>query len=354
MRAQAAIGVFDSGVGGLTVVRSLTERLPKEEIVYLGDTARVPYGSKSAETVARYSRNAARFLVGEGVKMIVDRVQYRVGLCARRLACGAGAAGARRRRARRARCRRCHAHGARRRHRDARHRALGQLRARHRRASTRACTSRRTPARCSCRSPKRAGSTTTSPPRWRAATCARSRSTRRSSTCSCSAARTIRSCGRCSTRVAQEVFGHEVTLVDSAQAMAEVARGELERLGLLRGDGDGDGALRCYRDGRRAHRRGRPSLPRPPPRRNHPRRFVSAARRARSAAAGAAAVGAARRESRGRRSRPVCMTPLLQKVSLGPWHVAPKLLGSHAVPAAQPNALPPTPVKQPRLSLPQS
>ncbi len=71
MRAQAAIGVFDSGVGGLTVVRSLTERLPREEIVYLGDTARVPYGSKSAETVARYSRNAARFLVDEGVKMIV-------------------------------------------------------------------------------------------------------------------------------------------------------------------------------------------------------------------------------------------------------------------------------------------
>src|SRR4051812_5410998 len=71
MRAEAAIGVFDSGVGGLTVVRSLTERLPKEEIVYLGDTARVPYGSKSAETVARSSRNAARFLVGEGVKMIV-------------------------------------------------------------------------------------------------------------------------------------------------------------------------------------------------------------------------------------------------------------------------------------------
>ena len=65
------LGVFDSGVGGLTVVRALAERLPKEEIVYLGDTARVPYGSKSAETVARYSRNAARFLVGEGVKMIV-------------------------------------------------------------------------------------------------------------------------------------------------------------------------------------------------------------------------------------------------------------------------------------------
>jgi glutamate racemase len=68
---ERAVGVFDSGVGGLTVARSLTERLPKEEIVYLGDTARVPYGSKSAETVVRYSRMAADFLVGEGVKMIV-------------------------------------------------------------------------------------------------------------------------------------------------------------------------------------------------------------------------------------------------------------------------------------------
>jgi glutamate racemase len=68
---ERAIGVFDSGVGGLTVARSLTERLPKEEIVYLGDTARVPYGSKSAETVVRYSRMAADFLVGQSVKMIV-------------------------------------------------------------------------------------------------------------------------------------------------------------------------------------------------------------------------------------------------------------------------------------------
>jgi glutamate racemase len=68
---QRAVGVFDSGVGGLTVARALTERLPKEEIIYLGDTARVPYGSKSAETVVRYSRMAADFLLGEGVKMIV-------------------------------------------------------------------------------------------------------------------------------------------------------------------------------------------------------------------------------------------------------------------------------------------
>src|SRR5438874_1575041 len=71
MRQAAGIGVFDSGVGGLTVVRSLTERLPREELIYLGDTARVPYGSKSAETVARYSRMAARFLVDQGVKMVV-------------------------------------------------------------------------------------------------------------------------------------------------------------------------------------------------------------------------------------------------------------------------------------------
>src|SRR5260370_8437858 len=70
MRA-AAIGIFDSGVGGLTVVRSVSERLPGEELVYLGDTARVPYGSKSAETVVRYSQMAARFLVGHGVKMVI-------------------------------------------------------------------------------------------------------------------------------------------------------------------------------------------------------------------------------------------------------------------------------------------
>jgi glutamate racemase len=65
------IGIFDSGVGGLTVVRAVRHALPREELVYLGDTARVPYGSKSAETVLRYSRNATRFLLGEGVKLIL-------------------------------------------------------------------------------------------------------------------------------------------------------------------------------------------------------------------------------------------------------------------------------------------
>jgi glutamate racemase len=68
---SSAIGIFDSGVGGLTVVRALAERLPAESLVYLGDTARVPYGSKSAETVQRYSRMSAQFLLARGVKMIV-------------------------------------------------------------------------------------------------------------------------------------------------------------------------------------------------------------------------------------------------------------------------------------------
>ena len=65
------IGVFDSGVGGLTVFRALEAALPGESLVYLGDTARVPYGTKSAETVLRYSREAARFLRAHDVKMIV-------------------------------------------------------------------------------------------------------------------------------------------------------------------------------------------------------------------------------------------------------------------------------------------
>src|SRR5581483_1239064 len=71
MTSDSAIGIFDSGVGGLTVVHAMLERLPREELIYLGDTARVPYGSKSAETVARYSKMSARFLLSQGVKMIV-------------------------------------------------------------------------------------------------------------------------------------------------------------------------------------------------------------------------------------------------------------------------------------------
>lgn len=67
----APIGVFDSGVGGLTVLRDLRERLPNERFVYLGDTARVPYGTKSAETVATYARNVANVLAERGCKALV-------------------------------------------------------------------------------------------------------------------------------------------------------------------------------------------------------------------------------------------------------------------------------------------
>ena len=65
------IGVFDSGVGGLTVFRALREHLPGERLLYLGDTARVPYGTKSAETVRRFALQAGRWLVGHDVKAIV-------------------------------------------------------------------------------------------------------------------------------------------------------------------------------------------------------------------------------------------------------------------------------------------
>lgn len=65
------IGVFDSGVGGLTVVRAVMAALPGEALCYLGDTARVPYGTRSQETVVRYSRNAARFLLRQRVKAVL-------------------------------------------------------------------------------------------------------------------------------------------------------------------------------------------------------------------------------------------------------------------------------------------
>ena len=67
----APIGVFDSGVGGLTVAREIMRQIPNEKIIYFGDTARVPYGSKSKETVTRFSRQIVRFLQSFQVKTIV-------------------------------------------------------------------------------------------------------------------------------------------------------------------------------------------------------------------------------------------------------------------------------------------
>lgn len=70
-KANAPIGVFDSGVGGLTVVREIMRQMPNEPIVYFGDTARVPYGSKSKETIIHYSEQITEFLLEQGVKAIV-------------------------------------------------------------------------------------------------------------------------------------------------------------------------------------------------------------------------------------------------------------------------------------------
>jgi len=69
--SHAPIGVFDSGVGGLTVAREIMRQMPEERIVYFGDTARVPYGSKSQDTIIRYSRQIIRFLKTKEVKAIV-------------------------------------------------------------------------------------------------------------------------------------------------------------------------------------------------------------------------------------------------------------------------------------------
>ncbi len=69
--SQAAIGIFDSGVGGLTVAHCLQQQLPNETLCYFGDTARVPYGTKSPETVKRYSVEITRFLKSHDVKLII-------------------------------------------------------------------------------------------------------------------------------------------------------------------------------------------------------------------------------------------------------------------------------------------
>ena len=68
---EKSIGIFDSGIGGLTVLKEIVKVLPSEEITYLGDTARVPYGTKSAETIKRYALEDARFLINQGIELLV-------------------------------------------------------------------------------------------------------------------------------------------------------------------------------------------------------------------------------------------------------------------------------------------
>ena len=68
---KSPIGVFDSGLGGLTVLKEIMRMLPNENIIYFGDTARVPYGPRSKETVTKYTFQAINFLISKGVKAIV-------------------------------------------------------------------------------------------------------------------------------------------------------------------------------------------------------------------------------------------------------------------------------------------
>ncbi len=71
MNKRSPIGVFDSGLGGLTVFKVLARRMPEESLIYFGDTAHVPYGSKSPEAIARFSSEVAKFLAKKGIKLLV-------------------------------------------------------------------------------------------------------------------------------------------------------------------------------------------------------------------------------------------------------------------------------------------
>ena len=66
-----AIGIFDSGIGGLTVLKEVRRKLPKEDIIYLGDTARVPYGIRSPQTVIKYSVSNTDFLLKQNIKLLI-------------------------------------------------------------------------------------------------------------------------------------------------------------------------------------------------------------------------------------------------------------------------------------------
>lgn len=85
MSDDRPIGIFDSGVGGLTVVQKMSELLPHEKIIYFGDTARVPYGNKSRETVMRFSEEIVSFLLNFDVKLIVIACNTSSSLCEREL-----------------------------------------------------------------------------------------------------------------------------------------------------------------------------------------------------------------------------------------------------------------------------
>ena len=133
----APIGIFDSGIGGLTVARAIYERLPHESTIYFGDTARVPYGPKSPETVRRYSLEILDWLLGQGVKAVVIACNTSTAHALGRAAGRVAGAGDRRDRARRPRGGGGGDGRAHRRHRYRRHHRERCLRARHPAASRR-------------------------------------------------------------------------------------------------------------------------------------------------------------------------------------------------------------------------
>lgn len=78
---ERSIGIFDSGIGGLTVLREIIRVLPSENTIYLGDTARVPYGTKSASTINRYALEDAQFLISQGIKLLVVACNTASAIC---------------------------------------------------------------------------------------------------------------------------------------------------------------------------------------------------------------------------------------------------------------------------------
>src|SRR5262245_71559 len=94
MSSEAAIGIVDSGVGGLTVVHALLEALPAEHLIYLGDTGRYPYGTNSAETVTRYSLENTDFLLARDVKLLAVACNSASSVALGPIAARAGVAGA--------------------------------------------------------------------------------------------------------------------------------------------------------------------------------------------------------------------------------------------------------------------
>ena len=155
--------MFDSGIGGLTVLKELTALLPGEDFIYLGDTARLPYGTKSNEVIIRYSRENTEFLLAKGIKLLVVACNTSSAVALDEITAPHDGAGDRRDRARRASGGEGLAHRQNRRDRDRSDDRFGRLHARDPESEARARKSTRAPVRCWCRWSKRAGPTTISP-----------------------------------------------------------------------------------------------------------------------------------------------------------------------------------------------